>query len=36
VLVEARREGMGMGGWERWEVDGKVVREMRALLDGGT
>ncbi|KAL7414513.1 copper homeostasis CutC domain-containing protein [Mrakia frigida] len=35
VLPEARKEGMGMGPWERWEVRGEVVREMRALLDGG-
>ena len=34
VVPEARREGMGMGGWERWEVDGAVVKEMRELLDG--
>lgn len=34
VEPRARRERMGMGGWERWEVDGAVVKEMRELLDG--
>ncbi|CED83101.1 Predicted Cu2 homeostasis protein CutC [Phaffia rhodozyma] len=34
MCMKARKEGMGMGRWERWKVMPARVRELREVLDG--